>query len=143
LLTASFKAHAALSFWRGEEVAGGSRPGAMGQFGKLRSLSDLPPDDELDRLIRDAAELSKSAPEPRKTKTKPKAEPVLHPNFAEALDKAPKAKSALEAFPPSARRDYLDWISEAKRDETRTKRIATAIDWLSEGKRRNWKYESC
>ena len=67
----------------------------------------------------------------------------MHPDFAKALDAAPKAKSALDGFPPSAQRDYLEWISEAKQDATREKRIATAVEWLSEGKRRHWKYENC
>jgi len=69
--------------------------------------------------------------------------PPLHPAFAEALDKAPNAKKTFDAFPPSCRREYLEWIEEAKRDETRQKRITTAIEWLGEGKRRNWKYENC
>lgn len=67
----------------------------------------------------------------------------MHPDFAEALDKAPKAKEALDSFPPSAQRDYLEWIAEAKQDSTRHKRIATAVEWLGEGKRRHWKYEKC
>lgn len=144
LITAAFKAHAALNFWRGQELRGEQADAdAMGQFGKLASVADLPPDSELDRLIRQAAEVAKSAPAPRKPKHAPKPAPEMHPDFAAALGKAPKAKAALGAFPPSARRDYLEWISEAKQDATRQKRIATAIEWLSEGKRRNWKYESC
>jgi uncharacterized protein YdeI (YjbR/CyaY-like superfamily) len=67
----------------------------------------------------------------------------LHPDFAAALDANPKAKVTLAGFPPSARRDYLDWIAEAKQDATRAKRIATAVEWLSGGKRRHWKYENC
>jgi uncharacterized protein YdeI (YjbR/CyaY-like superfamily) len=67
----------------------------------------------------------------------------MHPEFAEALAATPKAKAALDGFSPSAQRDYLEWISNAKQDATRRKRIATAIEWLSEGKRRHWKYENC
>ena len=142
--TASFKAHAALNFWRGQELRGdAANAEAMGQFGKLRSLADLPCDPELDRLIREAAELSKSAPTPRKAKSQPKPAPSVHPDFASALAEAPRAKAALDSFPPSAQRDYLDWIAEAKQDSTRAKRIATAIEWLSEGKRRHWKYQNC
>ena len=144
LITAAFKGHAALNFWRGQELRGdAANADAMGQFGKLKSVDDLPPNAELDRLIREAAELTQKAPVPRKTKHAPKATPKLHPEFATALDKAPKAKATLEAFPPSARRDYVDWISEAKQDATRRKRIANAVEWLSEGKRRHWKYEYC
>ena len=142
LITAAFKAHTALNFWRGQELeTSHSSVGAMGQFGKIKSLDELPSDADLDRLIREAAELAKSAPAPRKAKAAPKPAPALHPDFATALAKAPKAKAALDGFPPSAQRDYFEWIGEAKQDATRARRIATAIEWLSEGKRRNWKYE--
>jgi uncharacterized protein YdeI (YjbR/CyaY-like superfamily) len=144
LTMAAFKAHAALNLWRGQELRGdAAKSDGMGQFGKLTSLGDLPPDKELDALIRRAAELSRSAPAPRKTKHEPKPAAEIHPEFAAALDSNPAAKAALEAFPPSCRREYVDWIAEAKRDETRAKRIATALEWLSEGKKRNWKYEKC
>ena len=144
LITAAFKAHMALNFWRGQELRGeAANADAMGQFGKIASLADLPPDAELDRLIREAAELAAAAPAPRKVKHEPKPPAGLHPEFATALDANPKAKATLDGFPPSARRDYLDWIAEAKQDKTRVKRIADAIEWLSEGKRRHWKYENC
>lgn len=144
LIMAAFKAHAALNFWRGQELRGDeANADAMGQFGKLTSVSDLPRDKELDALILQAAELARSVPAPRKPKHAPKPAPRLHPEFAAALAGAPKAKEVLDGFPPSAQRDYLEWISDAKQDATRQKRIATAIEWLSEGKRRMWKYESC
>ena len=144
LMVAAFKAHAAINFWRGQELCGAAaNADAMGQFGKLTSVKDLPPDAELDRLILGAASLSAAAPMTRKPKHKPKPPPALHPEFAAALAKAPKAKAALDSFPPSAQRDYFDWISEAKQDSTRAKRIATAIEWLNEGKRRHWKYQNC
>ena len=144
LIMASFKSHAALNFWRGQEIGDGApRAGAMGQFGRLTSIDDLPPDAELDALIGEAAELSKKAPAPRKAKHAPKPRPELHPEFAAALAQAPQSKAVLDGFPPSAQRDYFEWISEAKQDATRQKRIATAIEWLSEGKRRHWKYQNC
>ena len=144
LLTAAFKEHAALNFWRGRELESShSTVGAMGQFGRLASVDDLPADAELDQLIRDAADLARSAPAPRKAKTAPKPPASMHPDFAAALDGSPAAKAALDSFPPGARREYVDWIAEAKQDATRQKRIATAIEWLAEGKRRNWKYENC
>lgn len=144
LIIAAFKAHMALNFWRGQELRGNDANGdAMGQFGKLASVGDLPPDAELDRLIGEAAELAKSATAPRKAKHEPKPAPAMHPDFAKALAAAPKAKAVLDGFPPSAQRDYLEWIAEAKQEATREKRIATAIEWLSEGKRRHWKYQSC
>ena len=117
---AAFKAHAALNFWRGQELRGDeANADAMGQFGKLTSVDDLPRDSELDALIRQAADLARSRPPPRKTKHAPKAAPELHPEFAAALAAAPKAKAMLEGFPPSARRDYLEWIAEAKQEATR------------------------
>lgn len=140
---AAFKAHATVGFWRGQEMGiEGSRE-AMGQLGKLTSLDDLPPDDELDAMIRKGVELARTAPPPRKTKHEPKPPPKMHPEFAAALARAPKAKATLDGFPPSAQRDYLDWISEAKQDSTRNKRITDAVQWLGEGKRRHWKYENC
>ncbi len=138
--TAAFKAHAVVNFWRGQELGIETRNGAMGQLGKLTSLRDLPVD--LDRMIARAAELS-DAPVPRKTKHAPKPAPEMHPEFASALAKSPKAKAALDAFPPSAQREYLEWIGEAKQEATRQKRIGDAIQWLGEGKRRHWKYENC
>lgn len=144
LIMAAFKAHAALNFWRGQELRGGEASGdAMGQFGRLTSLADLPPDDELDALIRQSVELAATAPAPRKVKHEPKPPGELHPEFAAALNAHPKAKATLDGFSPSARRDYLDWIAEAKQDATRAKRIATAVEWLAEGKKRHWKYENC
>ena len=144
LIMAAFKAHAALNFWRGQEIRGSeASPDAMGQFGKLTSVDDLPPDEQLDALIREAVRLAATAPAPRKAKHEPKPPPELHPEFAAALKANPKAKATLDGFPPSAQRDYFEWISEAKQDATRAKRIATAVEWLAEGKRRHWKYQNC
>jgi uncharacterized protein YdeI (YjbR/CyaY-like superfamily) len=144
VMTPAFKAHAALNFWRGQEIGDGKvKAGAMGQFGRLASVDDLLPDSELDGLIREAAALAKTARVSRKPKHAPRPPPEIHPEFAAALHTAPKAKAAFEGSAPSHRREYLEWIAEAKRDETRRKRIATAIEWLSEGKKRNWQYEKC
>ena len=144
LIMAAFKEHAALNFWRGQELRGDKADAdAMGQFGKLKSLAELPGDSELDRLIVKAAELARSAPAPRQVKHQPKPAADIHPAFAAALKANPKARATLDGFPPSARREYVDWIAEAKQEPTRAKRIADAVQWLSEGKRRHWKYEKC
>ena len=141
---ASFKAHAALNFWRGKEIRGEhADPDGMGQFGKLTSVDDLPPDEEFDAMIRQGVALAKTAPAPRQVKHAPKSPAAMHPDFAAALSKHAAAKATLDAFPPSAQRDYLDWIGEAKQDSTRANRIASAIEWLAEGKRRHWRYEKC
>ncbi len=142
LTMAAFKAHAAVNFWRGQEI-GDPKAGAMGQFGKLTSVDDLPSDHELDALIREAAALAKTAPAPRKAKHPPNPAPQMHPDFAKALNGNAKAKAVLDGFSPSAQRDYLEWIAEAKQDVTRAKRIATAVEWLAEGKKRHWKYQNC
>lgn len=139
---ASFKAHAALNFWRGKEIRGEQAdPDGMGQFGKLTSIDDLPPDREFDALIRQGVVLARKAPAPRQVKHQPKPPAAIHPDLAAALSDNAKAKATLDGFPASAQRDYFDWIAEAKRDSTRAKRIATAIEWLEQGKRRNWRYE--
>ena len=139
--TAAFKAHAVVHFWRAKELGFPTRNEAMGQLGKLTGLENLPPG--LDSMIASASELASRSRPPPRSRPKPKPMPPLHPELEAALGKAPKAKATFEAFPPSCRRDYLDWVNEAKRHETRAKRIATTIEWLSEGKRRNWKYENC
>jgi len=113
---------------------------AMGNFGCLRTLADLPSDATLARLVKAAAKLNDDGVKvPRSTRAK---KPVPVPaDFAKALRAVPKARATFDAFPPSHRREYLEWITEAKRPETRAKRMATAILWLSQGKGRNWKYE--
>jgi len=138
--TAAFKEHAVVNFWRGQELGFDTKNGAMGQLGRLTSVDDLP--DDFDAMIAKAMDLS-AAPAVRKPKHAPKPPVELHPEFAAALAKAAKAKTVLDAFPASAQRDYFEWISEAKQDSTRQKRIATAVEWLSQGKRRHWKYQSC
>jgi uncharacterized protein YdeI (YjbR/CyaY-like superfamily) len=141
---AAFKAHATFGFWRGSELVE-SKPGqanAMGQFGRLASVNDLPPPDELDRLIKQAMALAESGTKPVRNKTvKQQLDPP--PDLLEALAADPAASKTFDAFPPSCRREYLEWIIEAKRPETRAKRIAQAVEWMAEGKKRNWKYEQC
>lgn len=139
--TAGFKAHAVVHFWRANELGFETKDEAMGQLGKLTSPSDLPLN--LDSMIAQAGELAAASPAPRRPKHEPKPFPEMHPEFAAALGKAPRAKAALDGFPPGAQREYLEWIAEAKQDATRQKRIADAVQWLSEGKRRSWKYEKC
>lgn len=138
---AGFKAHAVVHFWRAAELGFETKDESMGQLGRLTGVADLPAD--LDSMIAKAAGLAAQSPAPRRPKREPKPAPEMHPQFAAALASAPVAKAALDSFPPSAQRDYFEWIGEAKQDATRDKRIATAIEWLSEGKRRNWKYERC
>jgi uncharacterized protein YdeI (YjbR/CyaY-like superfamily) len=138
--TAAFKEHAAVRFWRGEELGLEVKGGGMGQLGKLTHVKDLPQD--LEAMIRKAAQLS-NTPQPASPSRGQKPMPELHPDFASALENSPAARSVFDGFAPSHRREYVEWIAEAKQEATRQKRIATAIEWISEGKRRNWKYENC
>lgn len=145
---AAFKAHAAFTI-HGEAAANSERERqeGMGHFGKIASLADLPNDNVLkSRLLAAVARIDAHGTALAKkptVKRVPKPELPIPPEFAAALAEAPAAKATLEAFAPSHRREYLEWISGAKRPETRDKRIAEAIEWLAAGKKRNWKYESC
>lgn len=143
---AAFKAHASLGFWHGEMVAQGVDRGlgGMGQFGRMGSVDDLPVPATLTALIKKAAELIDAGVKPpRMVRREPRAEIALPPAFVAALEANPAARHTLAGFAPSHRRDYVEWIVEAKHDDTRDRRIAQAIAWLADGKRRNWKYENC
>ena len=141
---AAFKAHATFGFWRSSEVLGeGATRDAMGQFGRLTSLADLPPPDALRDLVRKAMAAIDSGPAAPRPKKPPKPELPTPDDLRAALDGAPKAAATFDNFPPSCRRDYVEWVTEAKRPETRAKRVAQTVEWLAEGKRRNWKYENC
>jgi uncharacterized protein YdeI (YjbR/CyaY-like superfamily) len=110
------------------------------QFGKLTSVKDLPARSKLMKLVKDAAKLNESgAVVPRAPRSAPR--PVqVPPELSKALHKNAKARAVFEAFPPSHKREYVDWIVEAKTEETRQRRLDQAIEWIAEGKQRNWKY---
>jgi len=141
---AAFKAHAAFGFWQGSQVtdAGDKQMSAMGQFGRLTSMADLPPRQELEAMVRKATVLIDEGVKPVRTKHV-KAPFTVPQDLRAALDANPAALATFDSFPPSAQRDYVEWVSESKRDDTRAKRLAQTILWLAEGKRRNWKYENC
>ena len=139
---AAFKAHCAIMI-HGEGRLGDS-PG-MGGYGKVAALSDLPSDAELEASIQAAARRVSergSAAKPKVAKAS-KAPIPMPEDFASALAKVPEAAATLDGFAPSHRREYLEWITEAKQAATRERRIAQAVEWLAEGKKRNWKYERC
>lgn len=142
---AAFKRHASFGFRRHAEVVGGDAPAeGMGSFGKLASVRDLPPKRQLLAPLKKAAALNATGAGPaRATKAAPRPMPEVPADFAAALRGVPKAKAMFEAFAPSHRREYLEWIVEAKRPDTRARRIAQTVEWLAEGKSRNWKYERC
>jgi uncharacterized protein YdeI (YjbR/CyaY-like superfamily) len=140
---AAFKAHAAFGYWNDSMLAEDAKNrGAMGQFGRLTAIGDLPPRETLLALTRQSMALIEAGARPaRAAAAKP---PVAVPaDMRAAIDANPAAKATFDAFSPSCQRDYVEWITEAKRDETRKKRLTQAVEWMAEGKRRNWKYESC
>lgn len=138
---AAFKAHCALV------IHGDGRQGdAMGQYGKLTTIADLPAEAELVAKLRAVAERIAATGKGARTAAKPpvpKAEIAVPDDFAVALGASPPARATFDAFAPSHRREYLEWIVEARRPETRARRIAQAVEWLADGKKRNWKYEKC
>lgn len=141
---AAFKEHAAFGFWQGRAVTGEvERPSAMGQFGQLKTVNDLPPPDDLDALIRRAMELIDSGAKTPRPAKHPKPEIEMPHDLAAALEGNSAAQATYNGFPPSCRREYLEWVVEAKRPETRAKRVSQAVEWMAEGKRRNWKYATC
>ena len=140
---AAFTAHAAFGTWqRAGDGKQEPRTEGMGRLGKLTSLADLPSDDAIAAMVRDAvAQVDAGGSLAARRAAKPP--PVTPADLAEALAALPAAATHFAAFPPGCRREYIDWIEEAKTAPTRAKRIAETVAWSSEGKRRNWKYEGC
>lgn len=138
---APFKAHASFGFWNRQEQATGQESEAMGQFGRLTRIEDLPTDAEFDALIRAQLELAHSPDRPKREKKLAKPEAEVPPALAAALAAHPAADAIFrDQFAPSHRREYCEWIAQAKRDTTRADRVAQAIEWIVAGKQRNWKY---
>jgi uncharacterized protein YdeI (YjbR/CyaY-like superfamily) len=140
---ASFKQHAALGFWKGDLVLGRPRGAdAMGHFGRLTKVSDLPAKRTLAGYVKKAVELNeqnvKVSRAPRNAAPRAVKVPAA---LAAALEKRSKASAGFDALSPSHKREYIEWITDAKGDDTRARRLAQAIAWLAEGKSRNWKYE--
>jgi uncharacterized protein YdeI (YjbR/CyaY-like superfamily) len=144
---ASFKNYCSFGFWKASilpdpdgilQIVGKT---SMGSLGQLRSLEDLPSDKILTRYIKAAAELNeKSIRVPARTKTGAKKELMVPDDFLKALSKNKQAKKSFDEFSTTNKREYVDWITEAKTGETRERRLTTSIEWLTEGKIRNWKY---
>ena len=141
---AAFKEHCAFGFWKGDLVLDRENTpekSGMGSFGLIKSLKDLPSERTLIGYVKKAAALNAAGIKaPGRAQPKKRAPIPVPDYFAAALNKNSKARKTFESFPPSHRREYLEWITEAKREQTRNERMATAIKWLAEGKSRNWKY---
>jgi len=146
---ASFKEHCAFGFWKGSlivEKGGGEVEKAMGQFGRISKLSDLPSKKVLSGYIKQAMKLNEDgvkSPTRSKPKEKTPGELVIPDDLASALRANSAASATFEKFSPSNRREYVDWLNEAKTQATRTRRLEQAVQWLAEGKPRNWKCMNC
>ncbi len=141
---ASFKQHCAFGFWKQKILDSDAFPkhkSAMGSFGRITSLDDLPDDKTMTELIRQAVELNEKGIKVPKAKSAAKKEIIIPDDLSSVLSKNKKAKATFENFSYSHRKEYVEWINEAKTDTTRKKRIATTIEQLAEGKSRQWKYE--
>jgi uncharacterized protein YdeI (YjbR/CyaY-like superfamily) len=141
---AAFKEHCTFGFWKGSLVVDADKLKAdgMGQFGCIEKVADLPPKKTLIGYVKKAKRLNDEgvkAPHIAKRRNKPEIQ--VPDYFRAVLRKNRKAQAAFDAFSPSHRREYVEWITEAKTEATRNKRMETAIEWLSEGKSRNWKYQ--
>ena len=141
---AAFKQHCAFGFWKGTLIVeqGGERAAtAMGQFGRITTVRDLPDEGELARYVQQAMALTDG-----RIKAPPKRAPArraplpVPDDLSAALERHPEARATFEAFSPSERREYVEWLTEAKGDATRARRLETTLEWLAEGKTRNWKY---
>jgi uncharacterized protein YdeI (YjbR/CyaY-like superfamily) len=140
---AAFKEHVRFGFWKGELLGLGDDASGMTQFGRITSIDDLPPEKKLVALVKKAAKLNAEGVKSPRVARPASRKTVDVPDYVlDALRTDNKARQVFDGFSPSHRREYIEWITEAKRPETRTRRIETMLAWLKEGKPRNWKYES-
>lgn len=140
---AAFKEHCAFGFWKGSLVIGKDAKSreAMGQFGCITKVSELPSKKILTSYIKKAMALNDAGVQaPRKAKAAAPKNAAVPADLAAALKKNKKAQTTFDAFPPSHKRDYVEWITEAKRDDTRRRRLETAVAQMADGKPHNWKY---
>jgi len=142
---AAFKQHCAFGFWKAELLlADEDDKGkeAMGQFGRITSVKDLPSKKVLTAYVKKAMKLNEAGVKVAKPKAAPR-ELVVPDYFIAALEANPAAYEVFNNFSTSAKREYCEWLTEAKTEATRDKRMAQAVEWIAEGKKRNWKYENC
>jgi len=146
---AAFKEHCSFGFWQEALMKTmephrskntGEKKG-MGSFGRIISVKELPTEKELITCIKEAMSLINEGYVLKKTPAQKSAELPVPEALQKALAKNKQAKAAFVKLAPSHRKEYIQWINEAKTEATRDKRIATTIEWVSEGKRRQWQYE--
>jgi uncharacterized protein YdeI (YjbR/CyaY-like superfamily) len=143
---AAFKNHCAFGFWKSSIMKDakelrGKNEDAMGHLGKITSLKDLPPDKKITAWIKEAMKLNDDDVKlPERKKTDLKKDVEIPAALQKALNSNTSAATKFNGLSPSHKREYIEWINEAKTEATKAKRINTAIEWVSEGKSRNWKY---
>ena len=140
---AAFKEHVGFGFWKAglmKDILPGNGLSAAGQFGKIASITDLPNDKALAKIITFARKLNDDEVKAPPMRKGPRPELKAPADLLAALAKNKKAKATFDGFPPGQRREYISWVIEAKQAATRKKRIETAVEWMAEGKVRNWKY---
>jgi uncharacterized protein YdeI (YjbR/CyaY-like superfamily) len=146
---ASFKQHCAFGFWKAqlmkdaEKFVGMAKTEeAMGHMGRITSVKDLPSDKKMLAYIKEAMKLNDDNVKlPAKVIAGEKKELKIPDWFLSALKRDPKAKKQFDAFTPGKKREYIEWLVEAKTEATREKRLETALEWIAEGKQRHWKYQ--
>ncbi len=141
---AAFKQHVGFGFWKSKLLKDpanlfGGDPKASMSSSKLTSIKHLPADKVILSYIQRAVELNEEEViVPKEVNRRPK---LTAPDFfVAALKKNKKAQTNFQAFSETNRRDYIEWLIDAKQKETQKRRLATALNWLAEGKPRNWKY---
>jgi uncharacterized protein YdeI (YjbR/CyaY-like superfamily) len=139
---AAFKAHCGVVFWKGALLFPDREKTGMGHFGRITAVSDLPEDRTLLGYVKEAARLNEAGIQRERTPARPKRKVVVPAYFQAALKGNPKARAAFAGFSPSHQREYVEWVVEAKREETRQKRLETALGQMTEGKSRHWKHET-
>jgi uncharacterized protein YdeI (YjbR/CyaY-like superfamily) len=139
---ASFKSHCAFGFGKEQSMSGPQgADGTTVQFGRVTTVKDLPTRAVFLRLVREAARLNEDGVKPRAKAPVDKAKSVRAPaDLLAALRNNPKARAAYDELSPSHKREYIEWITEARRSETRKQRVASAVEWIAEGRIGNWKY---
>jgi uncharacterized protein YdeI (YjbR/CyaY-like superfamily) len=136
----AFKEHCAFGFWKGSLIFGAKHKGAMGHFGRIASINDLPDSKTLAGYVRKAAKLNETGVKKSRPRSRAKQKVSVPADLKAALQKNSKAKKTFENFSYSHKKEYVQWITDAKREETRKRRLQTAIQWLAQGKPQNWKY---
>lgn len=151
-IMAAFKRHVAFGFWHEKSIRARlgkdadrvfPKDAKLGMGGRrYLSRGDLPPDATIVRAVKLAVALNASGQKPRRVR-RPKPPPKAPAYLAAALRKNAKARATWARLTPGRQREYVEWLVEAKRAETRERRLGQALAWLAAGKPLHWKYQDC